>query len=185
MAESPLLAQIRVATRALHDRVEQVPLMARLLAPDLRADEYRAVLLRMWGFYEPLEARFVSPVPHAFTPRTPRLEADLGVVGVPDALPPRCTHLPDVSTEARAWGCLYVLEGATLGGRVLLKHLSRSLGVTPDQGGSFFAGAGPAGASWKAFLTGLAAFEARTAEAQPTVEAAVDTFDTLYQWLQV
>lgn len=185
MPGAPLLQRIRHATADLHTRVERLPLMARLLAPDLSASEYRRVLERMWGFYAPLEARLVPPQApgYAFQPRTPRLAADLRHLGASTAGLPRCTALPDLSGESRVWGCLYVLEGAALGGRVILTHLARSQGVSREKGAAFFGGSPSTGADWKAFLAHLEG--AVLPPDHPAVaEAAEETFDALYQWLQ-
>ena len=38
-------------------------------------------------------------------------------------------RLPPLETQADAFGCLYVLEGATLGGRVISRHIERALGL--------------------------------------------------------
>ena len=47
--------------------------------------------------------------------------------------------LPDLQGVQEALGCLYVVEGSTLGGQVIARHLRQTLGVDPRCGGSFFA----------------------------------------------
>lgn len=161
--------------------------MARLLHADLDEGAYRDTLERMWGYYSPLEAVLCPPatVGYSFGPRAPRLAADLEHLGGrPVHTLPCCAHLPRVDTEARAWGCLYVLEGAALGGRVIFKQVARSVGVSADRGGSFFAGEAPTGEGWKAFTAALEASTPPDAH-ESVVAAAVETFETLQRWLQV
>ena len=72
------------------------------------------------------------------------------------AATPRCTDLPDCTTPEQLLGCLYVIEGATLGGRSITRHLQIRLGLTPESGGAFFDGYGAqTGSHWKAFCTML------------------------------
>jgi heme oxygenase len=73
-------------------------------------------------------------------------------------------------------GMAYVLEGATLGGAVLLDSL-RPLGVTATFGGSFLESYGHArGRMWRGFLARLAAWEARGVSATEIIRAANGAF---------
>lgn len=94
---------------------------------------------------------------------------------------PTCPGFPLLDTIPRALGCAYVLEGATLGGAVILRHLGRTLGVTRERGGAFFGSYGSAsGPMWKEFCGALAACDE---PAEPAVAAARETFATLDGWL--
>jgi heme oxygenase len=72
-------------------------------------------------------------------------------------------HLDDAQPLARAnlnfaVGCLYVLEGATLGGQFISRHLA-TLGIGPANGGLFFHGYGAkTGEMWKSFQTNATGF---------------------------
>lgn len=84
-------------------------------------------------------------------------------------------------------GCLYVIEGATLGGRVITRHLQNQLGTTPDSGGAFFDGYGAeTGSRWKAFCTMLSQYADHSADEDrqaAIVAGANRTFETLTHWL--
>ncbi len=55
-----------------------------------------------------------------------------------------------IAAEASFLGALYVLEGSTLGGRFIARHVETVLGLTPGQGDRYFAGHGEAtGALWR------------------------------------
>jgi heme oxygenase len=83
---------------------------------------------------------------------------------------------------AYAWGAFYVLEGSSLGGRVILKSLPSSLGVTEQQGASYFAGYGKGtGPMWQQFLKQLEAFAAKTQDPSVIIRAAENTFIHILQ----
>ena len=169
-----------------HARVEA------LLVPRLRCADavgYRQVIAALFGFIEPLEARmaarcsdpavvrFISARRHA-----ERLHADLVALGVEPGHAPRCTRVPAVASVPELFGCAYVLEGATLGGRIISGWLATSLALSPATGASYFAGHGAAtGRMWQATRAALAALPADVHGA--VARAAADTFDNLHAWL--
>ena len=59
---------------------------------------------------------------------------------------------PEIHDTAAALGALYVLEGATLGGRVIHRYVAGPLGLTPERGGAYTRATArppaPAGRSW-------------------------------------
>ena len=95
---------------------------------------------------------------------------DLKALGAtPDFLAraPLCRELPDVASSARLFGCLYVIEGATLGGQVITRHLHTHLGLTPACGASFFSGYGAqTGSRWKAVGALLNAYAEQSGQVQ-------------------
>jgi heme oxygenase (biliverdin-IX-beta and delta-forming) len=85
--------------------------------------------------------------------------------------------LTKVATPEWVLGVAYVLEGATLGGGVLLKTVAR-LNVSAEHGASFLASYGSQrGAMWQAFLTTLAHWENRGITQQKVISAAAEAFD--------
>lgn len=193
-----ILKRLKLATSACHTALEdQLPLMN----DDFSLSDYSQVLSRFFSFYAPLESRLMSS-PHLRTlafdytarQKTPRLMQDLLALGsgcAELAATPHCTDLPDFTTPEELLGCLYVIEGATLGGRIITRQLQTQLGLTPESGGAFFDGYGAqTGSQWKAFCTMLSnhadqpvdpnADESRQAA---IVAAANRTFETLTHWL--
>lgn len=184
-ASPGILARLKAETRAEHDAIERVLDLTR---EGLTLAEYRAWLERMYGFYRPLEAELpgVPGLDLGARRKTPLLREDLAALGVEElARLPECAELPPLRTADERFGCVYVLEGATLGGQVVSRHLRRTLAVTPERGGRFFHGYGPqTGEMWQAFRTATAAF-VRTTEAQDrTVAAALATFRALRRWCE-
>jgi heme oxygenase len=195
-----ILKRLKLATSASHSALEEkLPLMNA----DLSRQAYCRFVARFFGFYAPLEAQLMAsphwqqlPFDYADRQKTPRLTQDLLALGTtPTALSatPLCAALPPLHAPEQLLGCLYVIEGATLGGRSITQHLHTKLGLTPQSGGAFFDGYGTqTGSRWKAFCTMLMnnadhpdhpnhpIDESRHAA---IVAAADSTFQTLTQWL--
>jgi len=189
-----MLKCLKAATSTRHAALER---RLPLLDADLTHATYRQFVQRLFGFYEPLEAQLVAlpwwgtvDFDFDYAPRhkTPQLQQDLRALGDTEsslAALPRCERLPPMTNPAQLWGCLYVIEGATLGGQIIIKNLSAHLGLTAVSGASFFDGYGPkTGSSWKAFC---AAVPAQGDDApggrDAMLESANLTFDTLGEWL--
>lgn len=186
----PIALALREATKGIHERLGRA---LPLTNAELTLDAYRDVIEAYYGFLAPLETRLAVAasksdglVPMRGREKLWRLRQDLRALGSTDgrieALP-RCTWVPEVSTVPRALGCLYVVEGATLGGRIVARAVGEHLGLGPSTGATFFDGYGPAtGAMWRSFLDCL---KACTTSRDEAVEAAVDTFAALERWLSV
>jgi heme oxygenase len=186
----PIALALREATKGVHERLGRA---LPLNNPELTLDAYRGVIEALYGFHAPLEMRLSVAaaksdglVPMLGREKLWRLRQDLRALGSTDerieALP-RCTWVPEISTVPRAFGCLYVIEGATLGGRVVARAVREHLGLGPSTGASFFEGYGAAtGTMWRSFLDCLKACTKSRAE---VVEAAMDTFAALERWLSV
>jgi heme oxygenase (biliverdin-IX-beta and delta-forming) len=154
---------------------------------------YRAHLERMWGFCGVLEERvapLLSPAlltDYPLRRKRPLLERDLEFLGMPpQAIErlPGCGSLPFCTDAASAFGCLYVLEGATLGGRTLAPLVLDRLKLTDRQGASFLASYGDhTPQMWQSFILALEA-GCNDPEGQARAAAAASaTFAALEEWL--
>lgn len=177
-----MLARLRAATRLAHDRLEaETGLMSR---PFDRA-AYRRQLERFHGFWQGWQPAVATLLRDEEFLRPRRrlhlLAADLLSLGLaPDAIAalPACRP-PELGCAAAAMGSLYVMEGSTLGGRLILRHVERHLGLSG--GGSYFTGYGDrTGAMWRSFLARLDQWPA--AEAERIVCGAKATFEQLGWW---
>ena len=61
--------------------------------------------------------------------------AVLGTAPLQESPPPLA-----LANRAEAIGALYVIEGASLGGRVIARHITDSLDLAPGEGASFYGG---------------------------------------------
>jgi heme oxygenase len=186
-----ILSRLKHATAARHAAIES---RSVLLDPGLSRAGYRACLQRFFGYYAPLEHRLLhSPawcgagLDYGYRYKTPQLAQDLAALGVTaDELDhaPLCNALPELCSTARLFGCLYVIEGATLGSQIVTRHLRAHLGLTPQTGGAFFNGyAERTGSRWKAFGVRLCTFAQASGTDEEIVAGANETFETLDRWL--
>lgn len=185
-----VLARLKTDTRAEHEAIEQT---LALMGSKLTTRTYRRRLEQFYGFYRPLEDGLAAiggwsarDIDLSARGKVHLLTDDLAALEGPDpSLLPICSRLPRLLDAVDGFGCLYVLEGATLGGQILSRHLRDTLGITPDTGGRFFHGYGERTADqWRSFRRALGAFvDAHAAEDQ-MVSAAADTFRTLRLWCE-
>lgn len=182
---SGALPELRVATRAQHERIEQ---LLALDAP-MPLARYGAILTGFERFLSAWEAEVRAALPlrlqgwWAARSRLGFVAEDLAVLGRPAGLAaggrvPRC--LPDGGLPA-AFGSLYVIEGSALGGQVIMPRLQRDLGLAPGRGTSYFHGYGErTGGMWREFRQRAAAeIGDAPARRREACRAAVQTFDAL------
>ena len=175
--EAGVLEALRNATREWHDQVETA---ADLLTPGVDRRHYTRFLSAMLSVIRPCEARLdagaAPPGLDIVTRRkTPLLEGDLEALGRPSAAVTdvRTAALPSVHRWPHALGYLYVVEGSTLGGQVLLKRLVPALGLTAETS-RFLRGYGSStGSMWRSFAAHL---ETARGREQAIVECACATF---------
>ena len=176
-----ILQKLKESTRQQHDDVEgAVDVMSKLFS----LDDYKRMIAKFRSFYSAYEPTlpYVELKAAGFDyderRKLPSLDADAKILGLEDI--DTFNELPDVSSLSKAFGSIYVIEGSTLGGQVISRHLKEHLGLTPENGGSFFASYGPqVGPMWKQFGAAVTAFAADGANDEEIVEAAKQTFDSI------
>jgi len=90
----------------------------------------------------------------------------------------------EITSFPRALGSLYVMEGSTLGGRIILRHLETLQINIPTNAMSFFAGHGAeTGSMWCTLVAKLDAFgELNPASCYAVQESAQRTFQAIIAW---
>ncbi len=179
--------RLRAATDALHRATERQFALERRIAS--RAG-YRDLLAALYGFHAPLEAALrrigwsENPGLEQRFCKTRWLAADLRALGVTDAAIhalPHCGDLPALASPSAGFGALYVVEGATLGGQLIVKQLAQRLGIGHEAGGYFFASYGPQiGPMWRSFV---AALDAHDGDHAAVERAARAVFRSFGDWL--
>lgn len=135
-----LAIALRHATAAAHELVEQLPIMLRLTSQAVTGDDYRHYLRILGGIYATLESSLYNGLDATtrerlgVSPKLPALLRDLeeqeNMAGQAMTVPPLLDVPNDVELRGPSAivGGFYVLEGATLGGRTIARHLRRILG---------------------------------------------------------
>jgi heme oxygenase len=186
------LQTLKSETRPHHERAERV---VRLMEPGLTPAGYQRHLEALYGLYLPLEATLAARLSDLFLElrlperwKLPLLETDLRALGHDEASLarlPRLSSPPPLPGVPEALGALYVLEGATLGGQLLLRHLTRHFEGVSVGGFAFFRAYGEAvGPMWKAFGEAVTRACPDVALAPRVVRGAQDTFEAFEAWLR-
>ena len=192
-----IMARLRAETRPQHDATEAIPFSAAIVAGSLPLASYAAQLAAYVPVHVALEGAIASAnhraLAHVWDPgmrRVDLLRADLGALGFAETSMPESTRA--ASHAFGAWieevartdpvallGILYVLEGSTLGGAFLRKHLAAAYSLT-DAGLRYYS---PYGSHpkphWVAFSARMNELDLTDAEADAVVEAASATFDRI------
>ncbi len=171
------MTRLRAATRQAHAAVEA---QVGLMDDTVTVDDYRWFLAATAACAIPLEAQVASLAPAAVPigcverPRARWLTADLRTLQV-EVAPP--VAMAPLANWAQAVGAAYVLEGATLGGQVLLRHLTGRLNL-PDGAFSYLRSYGErSGERWRECRSYAGAFMAQSGDAEREVIAgALATF---------
>jgi heme oxygenase len=192
-----VLAQLRASTRAEHERIEQ---LLRLTEP-MDLARYARVIAGFDEFLAAWEPRLQAALPERLQPwfgqrlRRPLARADRDWLHAVAALPPSraavaasvVASLP-LDDLAQGFGSMYVIEGSSLGGRVIAPHLQATLGLEAGRGASYFHGFGVDAAPMWSDFRAVAALEIGDAapavaractSARRTFEALIETFGTV------
>lgn len=183
-----LSTRLRQELRSLHDMVETNPRLALLMSPKLSIEDYVAILARLYGFYRPLEeclSGSLKQLPSVLRsePRWPRIEADLAWWGVPSAelSVASAASLPRLENADAATGVAYVLEGASLGGRIIAAHLQTALGLSASNGMSFYAESSRKASHWQHVREALDRIP--DASHELVLAGAARTYQSLHEWM--
>lgn len=179
-----LLERLKQHTHAQHSALEKLNGLPATFA------DYVAQLESFHGFVAPWEERLATALPDDDPIRVGRaktawLEADLAHFGhsrTAIAALPRCTELPSIASRNHTLGAAYVLEGSTLGGQFISRHLAQVLQLAPGAGDRYFRSYGAqVGPMWQAFRQEL--LRGSSADADSVIVAAAqDTFAKLHAW---
>ncbi len=198
-----LFLQLRQATAHEHEEIQKFVPLQKVQVSLL---EYKNFLCAALGFYRPLELKLYPFMKEqcdwtAKRQRTPLLVTELEWLGLRIDEQPECNLLPPIATPAQAWGCLYVFEGSTLGGKLITRHLRtacselmqlRETERMPERMQKQKTFLDPYGADtgqmWKEFCHALTLSQKRsndsTMYAQAVIASALQTFQCFRKWLQ-
>ena len=160
------LKRLREQTAGHHAATEEtVPLMS----PGLTRAEYIVVLKRLYSMVSAWDRWADAHVPEDLLPllagrrRAVMLQRDLEALGADlraDAPFAPGLEGSQVKGDPRSifLGRMYVMEGSTLGGQFIARHVESALGIAPGHGNSYFQGYGEAtGERWREVRAALQA----------------------------
>lgn len=180
------IERLRRETEADHRAVEDsLPLM------DGRLDtsQYVQCLRQMYGIVSGWEERAAETAPEwmqtmlASRQRKGLLELDLAWFGVTE-MDDRRPTLPKMDALPSLLGTMYVMEGSTLGGQLIARHVEAALHLNEGQGNAYFRGHGNrTGLMWKVFCEVLKT-RVSDDETDQAVIAAKAMFTTFGAWMR-
>lgn len=187
-SNASFIESLREQTALLHKQVEQLPASAVLLDKDLSKKQYADYLRTMYSLMQDIEEN-VFPIVKDLIPdieerrKIKLLKNDLAFLQteIPGDEEKPLTQNRTMITPAFAMGILYVTEGSSLGGRIILKSIHSSLELTETDGASYFAGyKDDTGNLWKRFINSLTSYEKQNNASTEIIEGAKFAFTSIY-----
>lgn len=177
---------LKESTRDVHAALEK-QLITQIKAVDSK-ESYGRLLATLYGYYHPIEQQLKTALSVTDLPNLEQRRKsswiidDLRAISYPTDHIPSCEHLPSINSLSSALGVCYVLEGSTLGGKVISEMLSKKTGGLLDGALSFFQGyRDQTMPMWLSFRERLDLLpESNHAEA---VDAATQTFTKFNHWI--
>jgi heme oxygenase (biliverdin-IX-beta and delta-forming) len=148
--------RIKAETSDLHRQTENSRLSVALMGLQLSKKDYAEYLSRMKDIVEYFEKHFFNELTHII----PDIEQRRKLNAIQDDLAylnaePKQNRfsLPPAVTIAHLLGYMYVLEGSTLGGALIYKHVSKHVDISEEKGGAYFTCyRSELSVKWKSFL---------------------------------
>jgi heme oxygenase (biliverdin-IX-beta and delta-forming) len=195
IAKRLISESLKEATRIPHAALEK-SMVERLRQTDTPA-AYAGLLRIFYGFYKPLEQLIDQFIDKDHLPDYERRRKSAAIINdleqLGDARVGKLSnYLPVITNNSQAFGALYVLEGSTLGGRIICNMLKKNVRLdnpgeqvsVPANAFSFFEGYGEAtGQMWTTFKTKLDNYAADEARKLEIIDAATATFVNFKKWM--
>jgi heme oxygenase len=181
--------KIKEDTLQNHQQTEKI-LIGKMKAMRSKLD-YVALLNDFYGYFGGLEQqieRYVNTsnmTDYNDRRKTAAIAEDIEALG--GIVPPIASghELPEISNYLKALGALYVIEGSTLGGKIISKMVQQHLQLDGTAGLSFFSSYGDnTEQMWERFKDVLNHTPASPQEEEIITEAANQTFSKFKNWLE-
>jgi heme oxygenase (biliverdin-IX-beta and delta-forming) len=184
-----LTEKIKTATQQYHQQTEKI-LIGKMKS--MRSlNDYSDILKIFYGYFGGVEQRidqYINPTNLADyheRRKTAALESDLEALG--NTLPRKAgdDDLPAITNYLQAFGALYVIEGSTLGGKIISKMVQQHLAINDGKGLSFFNGYGDdTGKKWSTFQQVLNSLANTPEHENEVIAAANNTFAKFKAWME-
>lgn len=183
-------------TDDIHQLLHRHSSFAALFKANLELPEYQRLVHRLFGFYAPLDdavhtvmtAIGEGPINYGYVRRSDLLARDLLDLGLDQReidITARCARIKDVVTTDTIGGALYVVEGATLGGSVIERALTKTLRTDGVNGRRYWSWCRAEGKyGWSKLNAYLDSVDANEQAVKNHVAGATGTFQTFAEWLE-
>jgi heme oxygenase len=183
-----ILAKLKSRTAHQHQQTEDG---VDLMRDDFSLDEYKNLLVRFYAFYKSFEPKMFAAMRESFfdfdyekRQNAPKLFSDLEHLGMTEteiSAIKSFADLPALDSREKIFGALYVIEGSTLGGQYISRHLKEKFGLDETNGIAFFSGYGKdTGKMWNEFRAAITAFaDDENINQEEIIKSANDTFEKI------
>lgn len=165
---------LKEATRPMHEALEACMFSENILAKSLTPDQYRLLIQANYTVHALLENRVFTAlsadVKHALQveerAKLPALEADRHILSIPGEINlPAHIFVPGIHDQQQALGAMYVMEGATLGGNMIVRHLKKTAALAALSFHYYGVYGETTGEKWKRFQNVLNTYVSPDSEA--------------------
>lgn len=184
--EELFLGRLRSETAPLHRKLEQSPLSVIVMNPAITAHQYALYLTAMRSVMAWCEAIIYPVIAAVITDLDCRkkldaIDHDLSSL---KNFATESIHLPAFSfseptSVAKAIGFMYVLEGSSLGGMVIVKQLQRQPFLNQDTSRFLTVYGKNTGSYWKTFLNELCLYATNNMAEDEIIDGAVEGFRSI------
>lgn len=182
---NPLLTdRLKAQTADQHSRIEsKLSIFSRIQS----REDYARLLEHLWGYYSPKEASLKSldwekaAIDFSQRIKSPWLASDLKNLSRPTGALPVMQQVQPPKNLCEAMGALYVLEGATLGGQFIVRHLRAQ--NWSGEAIRFYTGYDEhTGEMWTQFRKAANVHCTQEEQMEDAVNGAMATFDEFARW---
>lgn len=178
--------KLKEETKTNHQILEKA-LVGKLKA--IRSvEEYADLLKLFYGYFGGLEIKINQSINKTLLPdnkerrKTQAIADDIIALGGNIPTKADGNNLPRITNHLEALGALYVIEGSTLGGKIISKMMQQQLGLV-DKGLSFFTSYGDnTMAMWDTFKGALDSQAENPEQEAVVIAAANQTFLKFGEW---
>lgn len=178
------IQNLRASTADCHKQLELNSLSQALLSDNVNETIYCSYLSRLYSFIKGFEQYVYPKLDQHFLNLNDRkkahfIEEDLKAFDITidkNTLLEEAFFKDTYSDVFLAAGALYVLEGSTLGGQIIVKHLQKAMPSGFVNAAYFLGYQQRTGSMWKEFLLQLTALPQSTIDEEQIIKGAITTF---------
>lgn len=186
--QKEFLQRLRSETSTVHTNLEELSISQKLTAKDTSLKDYVNYLQAMYSIIRsaeiniyPILETVISDIDHRY--KASSLQSDIehsqGITSYKEIF-----KADSLMPVAYALGIMYVIEGSTLGGRIILKNLPEYLNLRSENRANFFEGYGEqTSAYWKSFIDEMSAYAIEHKVENVVIKGAQDAFEKIYEHL--
>lgn len=184
-----LSEQLKQLTKQNHQQLEK--LVVGHLHSVSSAEEYVKLLQIFYGYFGALEDKIKEYIGQDELPdftkrrKSESIAHDIEIMG--GLIPSKAgeSDLPIIENNLQAFGALYVIEGSTLGGKIISQMVAKQLNLHGSDGILFFSGYGnETDRMWESFKETLNNQFPNPEDAEVIIHAANDTFLKFKVWIE-